>query len=177
LVDAIDNSIARNHPQIAAKLNEIRPLYRNTIILEDLYRSGGINQGNISLERLGKMLLPSPQSVRGAKGQLETLGDLGRELKLRARWETAGDTEGKLSDLARALRTPLNAGASALGARSRAARAIQRSLGEYAEKEPTIIRTGVKVPGNRELTISPSAAAKGAATGTVTRPLNKNEEE
>ena len=177
LVDAIDNSIARNHPQIAAKLNEIRPLYRNTIILEDLYRSGGINQGNISLERLGKMLLPSPQSVRGAKGELETLGDLGRELKLRARWETAGDTEGKLSDLARALRTPLNAGASALGARSRAARAIQRSLGEYAEKEPTIIRTGVKVPGNRELTISPSAAAKGAAAGTATRPLNKNEEE
>lgn len=178
LVDAIDNSIARNHPQIAAKLNEIRPLYRNTIILEDLYRSGGINQGNISLERLGKMLLPSPQSVRGAKGQLETLGDLGRELKLRARWETAGDTEGKLSDLARALKTPLNAGASALGLRSGTARAIQRRLGEAAEAGPKDIPTGVQVPfTQREVVVKPAKAAKGVAAGTATRPLNKPEEE
>lgn len=131
LVDAIDSSVARNHPQIAAKLNELRPLYRNTIILEDLVRNGGIRQGNISLESLGNMLGARKEGVRRVEGELDKLGELGRELKLRARWQTVGDAATESADvLKRALGTALNTGASALGLRSRAARAVQRGLTE-----------------------------------------------
>ena len=52
LIDQIDASVARSHPEVAQTLNVIRPQYRNSIILRDLYNAGGINQGNISLERL-----------------------------------------------------------------------------------------------------------------------------
>lgn len=131
LVDAIDSSVARNHPQIAAKLNELRPLYRNTIILEDLVRNGGIRQGNISLESLGNMLGARKEGVRRVEGELDKLGELGRELKLRARWQTVGDAATESADvLKRALGTALNTGASALGLRSRGARAVQRRLTE-----------------------------------------------
>jgi hypothetical protein len=159
LVDAIDGSVARNHPQIAAKLDELRPLYRNTIILEDLVRNGGIRQGNISLESLGNMLGSRREGVRRVQGQLDQLGELGRELKLRARWQTVGDAATESTDiLKRALGTALNTGASALGLRSRGARAVQRGLNE-APLSP-VTRAGL---------------ASGA--GTATRPLNKNEEE
>jgi hypothetical protein len=159
LVDAIDGSVARNHPQIAAKLDELRPLYRNTIILEDLVRNGGIRQGNISLESLGNMLGARKEGVRRVQGQLDQLGELGRELKLRARWQTVGDAATESTDiLKRALGTALNTGASALGLRSRGARAVQRGLNE-APLSP-VTRAGL---------------ASGA--GTTTRPLNKNEEE
>lgn len=131
LVDAIDSSVARNHPQIAAKLNELRPLYRNTIILEDLVRNGGIRQGNISLESLGNMLGARKEGVRRVEGELDKLGELGRELKLRARWQTVGDAATESADvLKRALGTALNTGAAALGLRSRSARAVQRRLTE-----------------------------------------------
>ena len=159
LVDAIDGSVARNHPQIAAKLDELRPLYRNTIILEDLVRNGGIRQGNISLESLGNMLGARREGVRRVQGQLDQLGELGRELKLRARWQTVGDAATESTDiLKRALGTALNTGASALGLRSRGARAVQRGLNE-APLSP-VTRAGL---------------ASGA--GTTTRPLNKKEEE
>ena len=159
LVDAIDGSVARNHPQIAAKLDELRPLYRNTIILEDLVRNGGIRQGNISLESLGNMLGARREGVRRVQGQLDQLGELGRELKLRARWQTVGDAATESTDiLKRALGTALNTGASALGLRSRGARAVQKGLNE-APLSP-VTRAGVV-----------------SGTGTATRPLNKNEEE
>ena len=176
LVDAIDSSVARNHPQIAAKLNELRPLYRNTIILEDLVRNGGIRQGNISLESLGNMLGARKEGVRRVEGELDKLGELGRELKLRARWQTVGDAATESADiLKRALGTTLNAGAAALGLRSKTARAIQRKLDEAAPKE---IPTGVQVPfTQREVVVKPATAAKGVAAGTATRPLNQNEEE
>lgn len=159
LVDAIDSSVARNHPQIAAKLNELRPLYRNTIILEDLVRNGGIRQGNISLESLGNMLGARKEGVRRVEGELDKLGELGRELKLRARWQTVGDAATESADvLKRALGTALNTGAAALGLRSRSARAVQRRL--------------------TETPLSPvTRAGMTAGAGTATRPLNKNEEE
>jgi hypothetical protein len=176
LVDAIDGSVARNHPQIAAKLDELRPLYRNTIILEDLVRNGGIRQGNISLESLGNMLGARKEGVRRVQGQLDQLGELGRELKLRARWQTVGDAATESTDiLKKALGTALNTGAAALGLRSRYGRAVQRGLNETAPKD---IPTGIRVPfTQREVVVKPGRAAKGAAAGTVTRPLNKNEEE
>ena len=56
LIDIIDDSIARNHPEISKKLEILRPKYRTTIVLEDLTRRNGIRQGNVSLEDLGNML-------------------------------------------------------------------------------------------------------------------------
>lgn len=146
LVDAIDGSVARNHPQIAAKLNELRPLYRNTIILEDLIRNGGIRQGNISLESLGNMLGARKEGVRRVQGELDKLGELGRELKLRARWQSVGDAATESADvLKKALGTTLDYGASALGLRSRGARAVQRGLTE--EPLSATRRAGVAAGG------------------------------
>jgi len=90
LIDTIDDSIARNHPQVAAELNRIRPLYRNTVVLEDLMRSGGITQGNISLERLGNLLGARKEGVRRMGGELDELGRLGRDLRIRSRAESTG---------------------------------------------------------------------------------------
>jgi hypothetical protein len=130
LVDVIDGSIARNHPQIAAKLDIIRPQYRNTVILEDLIRSGGIKGGDISLERLGNLVMGRKGGVRSQR-DLDQLGELGRELQLRARWEKegAGATpgEGFLSEL---LGTTADITGRITGTRSGAARAAQRYLGE-----------------------------------------------
>lgn len=132
LVDVIDGSIARNHPQVAAVLSEIRPLYRNTIILEDLMRSGGIRQGNISLEKLGNMLGGRKSGIRtGERADIDQLGEMGRILQLRARWETEGraatEGEGLLGQL---LGTGADIAGRITGMRSSAARAIQRNLGE-----------------------------------------------
>ena len=126
LVDAIDESIAKYHPEVANKLDVLRPKYRNTIILDDLLRSGGIEGGDVSLERLGNMLRgDAAKSV----GELDRLGVLGRNLRLRARWEGtgAGGTAGE-DILKKALGTTLGGVATATGLRSRPARAVQSLL-------------------------------------------------
>lgn len=125
LVDVIDQSIAKHHPEIAAKLTELRPQYRNSIILEDLYQRGGIKQGNISLDRLGNMLRGQRDVARRTAQDIDNLGELGRELQLRARWETEA-TEPSADILKKALGTTMGGVSSALGLRSRPARAIQR---------------------------------------------------
>ena len=133
-----------------ATLAVLRPQYRNTVILEDLNASGGISGGNISLERLGNMLGGKRDALRRTPQDIDELGEIGRQLRLRARWETKGES-GTLSNrglLARALSTPL---------RSSTARAMQR----FAEKEPT---------GGRRIA---EQAGDIAATGTVVRPLEE----
>jgi hypothetical protein len=132
LVDVIDQSVARNHPQIAATLSELRPLYRNTIILEDLTRSGGIKQGNISLEKLGNMLGGRKSGIRtGERADIDQLGEMGRMLQLRARWETEGRAATAGEDLlGQLLGTGADIAGRITGLRSSAARAIQRQLGE-----------------------------------------------
>lgn len=90
LVDLIDDSIQRNHANIAESLQALRPQYRNTIILEDLMRRNGIRQGNISLEQLGNMLGTQRDAVRRGNMDIDELGRLGRETQFRARWESAG---------------------------------------------------------------------------------------
>jgi hypothetical protein len=158
LIDKIDASIAKNHPDIATKLNELRPKYRNSIILEDLYRQGGIKQGNISLERLGSMLRGKRDVVRKSGADIDDLGELGRELGLRARWETVGSTATGGEDvLKKALGTTLSGVETVTGLRSRPARAIQRSVTSSTKKG--------------------SPVSKVIAAGTVARPLNPKEDE
>jgi hypothetical protein len=128
LVDVIDQSVARNHPEIAEKLTELRPMYRNTVILEDLNRAGGINQGNISLERLGNMLGSRKGGVRtGDRADIDQLGEMGRQLRLRARWEPEGKTASPTEEgLGKILGLGTDLAGTLTGARSRYARALQR---------------------------------------------------
>jgi hypothetical protein len=137
LVDQIDASVARNHPDIAAKLDVIRPQYRNTIILEDLYKQGGIHQGNISLDKLGNMLRTDRSVVRRGEADIDKLGEIGREMQLKALWETTGAKGTPGSDVLKsALGTTLGMGATGLGLRSAPARTLQRKL--TAPSQPRI---------------------------------------
>jgi hypothetical protein len=129
LVDVIDNAVGTFNPAVTAKLSELRPLYRNSIILEDLYRKGGIRQGNISLEMLGDMLRGKRDAVRRTAQDIDELGELGRELRLRARWQEVGAAETPSADvLKKALGTTMGGLASLTGLRSATARKAQRAL-------------------------------------------------
>lgn len=170
LVDVIDASIAKNHSEVATALDVLRPQYRNTIILEDLYKNGGIKQGNISLERLGTMLRGERSVIRGTKSDIDELGKLGRELGLRARWEKTGTApiEGT-QVLGKALGTGasdvLGGVASTAGLRSRPARAVQRF---YSTPATSVTGKVMKAP------MLPGAA--GTAAGTAVRPFQGEEE-
>ena len=163
LVDVIDASIAKNHPEAAAKLAEIRPKYRNSIILEDLYRSNGIDRGDISLERLGNMLKSERSAVRRSPQDIDTLGRLGKENRLRAIWETEGKApieatqalkEGLGIELGRFLGVPL---------RTRPARVVQKAVGGEPGTR-RVVRPGL------------ATAPQTIAAGTAARPLQPEEE-
>jgi len=165
LVDVIDASIAKNHTDVAKALDVIRPQYRNTIILEDLYRSGGIQGGDISLERLGNMMRTDRGVVRRTGQEIDDLAALGRDLKLRAMWESAGGgTTAGEQTLKEALKTTMGVVPTATGLRTRAARGAQR----FYATEPTT-KAGKILKGER----IPGAAA--TAAGTATRPLQSEE--
>ena len=153
LIDTIDASIARNHPDIAKKLSEIRPLYRNSVILEDLIRQKGIRGGDISLEALGNMLGAQKQAVRRVGGELDELGRVGQELQLRSMWQKAG-ADGSLREV---LGTTMGKVAAGAGMRSRPARAVQRTLGEAK-------------PGT-----TAQRLAQATAAGTAVKPLQAEE--
>lgn len=161
LIDIIDGSVARNHPEIAAKLDVIRPQYRNSIVLEDLTRKGGIQQGNISLEKLGDMLGQAKGGVRrGAASELDELGEMGRALKIRARWQPvgAGTTE-ELGGMQKLLGLGTDISALATGTRTRPARAAQRFYAGRPAPESV-----VRIP-------------QATAAGTLARPINPPAEE
>ena len=139
LVDKLDEAVESKNPGLKATLDVLRPKYRNTVILEDLYNSGGIKQGNISLEKLGNQL-GDKAALRRNPQDIDNLGMLGSQLGLKARWEsTGGDipaviekttrTHGPLSAAIRSLGTPL---------RTRQARSAQR----YAQRGSTPQKLG-----------------------------------
>ena len=166
LVDIIDKSVAKSNPQAAAKLAEIRPLYRNTIVLEDLTSQAGIRQGNISLEKLGDMLSARKGGIRQAETRdIDRLGEMGRELGLRARWQTEGKaaTEGQ-DILGKALGTGADFAGKLTGLQTRGGRGAQRF---YATEPTTAAGRFMKTPAPRPV----AGAIAGTATGTATRPL------
>lgn len=157
LIDAVDDSIQRNHPQIADALARLRPQYRNTVILEDLMRRNGIRGGDISLERLGNMLGTQRDAVRRGNMDIDELGRLGREAQMRARWEEAGGmampTAGSNAALTRLTGLPgdiVSAGLLGLP-RSRMARTAQRQL--------------ARMPGMGQSYALPAAQAAGVTAG------------
>jgi hypothetical protein len=139
LVDILDQSVQKNNPAIASALEKLRPQYRNSIILEDLYRKGGIRNGNISLEQLGNMLGGKRDAVRRTASDIDTLGEYGRELGIRGRFEQTG-TKGSTGEdiLKKALGTTLGGLASLTGLRSATARKAQKALSRYADKPLTV---------------------------------------
>lgn len=109
----IDDAISRTNPQLGQKLAETNKQYAATSALRDMIEQGGIQQGNISLEKLGNYLA---QNVYGfgsgtSRHPLLELGTLGRELNIRARWqglEAPSETlSALLSRTGRLLTTPL----------------------------------------------------------------------
>lgn len=157
LVDVIDAAVAAKNPAYRETLDLLRPQYRTSIILEDLYRQGGIQQGNISLERLGNMLRSDPNAVRRTGQEIDQLGRIGRELKLRARWEDVGRAGGAAqSALGKMVGMSADLAGKLTGAESRAARQLQKYM--RGERGGPVTRL-------------PEATA----AGTVTRPLQSEE--
>jgi hypothetical protein len=130
LVNVIDDSVARNNPQAAAVLDVIRPQYRNTILLHELDRRGGLQGGNINLERLGDMLQTQQFTTRRAPTTgLEQLGYLGRELGIRSRGQpTAMRFQEGAEVMPGIVQKGLRGAATVAGTESQMARALQRRL-------------------------------------------------
>jgi hypothetical protein len=166
LIDVVDASIERNHPEIASELESLRPKYRNSIILEDLYKRGGIQQGNISLQKLGEMLRNDRGTVRRTQKDIDELAELGRELQIRARFEKEGSRAGEATD---SLSKALGLGLDVLGAPTRSryvGRPLQRMLPPEKPVQfgPTrFAPTAKKIPA-------------ATAAGTLTRPFKTEEQ-
>jgi len=139
LVDVLDRAVENSNPAMKATLATIRPQYRNTVILEDLYNNGGIKQGNISLERLGNQI-GDKSALRRNPQDIDNLGMLGSQLGLRARWESTGGDVPALIEKTTRTHGPLSTAIRSLGAplRTRQARAAQR----YAQRGSTPQKLG-----------------------------------
>jgi hypothetical protein len=111
------------------------------------------------------MLRTERGAVRKTGQEIDDLAALGRDLKLRAMWESAGGgTTAGEQTLKEALKTTMGVVPAVTGLRSRAARGAQR----FYATEPTT-KAGKILKGQR----IPGAAA--TAAGTATRPLQTEE--
>lgn len=124
-IEKIDANIARNHKDLVKPLEKANREYAATKALEELVEKGGIQGGNISLEKLGNHLA---QNVYGfgsgtARHPLAELGNIGRELKIRGRFEgvetPSGTITGAISKLGQVLNLP---------GRAQFGRSLQRRL-------------------------------------------------
>lgn len=138
-VNKIDQNIARNHKDLIGKLEKTNREYAAAKTLEELVEKGGVQGGNVSLEKLGDHLA---QNVYGfgsgaARHPLSELGTLGRELKIRGRFEGVETPSGAITGLLSKTGQWLN-----LPSRMQAGRAIQRQL----PVEPTGVTGAVTAP-------------------------------
>lgn len=122
-VEKIDNNIARNHPDLFEKLQETNRQYAVTKALEDLNASGGVQGGNLSLEQLGKYLATNVYGFGSGTTShpLYELGQIGKETKLRGRFEGVESGDGLVGGTISKLEQLLN-----LPGRLPLARALQR---------------------------------------------------
>jgi hypothetical protein len=168
LLEGIDQSIARNHPQIFSEIQRLNPLYRNTVNLEQLMQQGGIRQGNVSLDRLGNMLGQRPGSVRYQPTGLDELGQIGRELQLRAIWEPSG----------RAYTPEMAAAGQAAGVRTGAVEALARLSTPFQRTlqrglQPPAQQTSV---GRATEALSRSPATTGTLGGIAARQVQPEQQ-
>lgn len=124
-IEKIDANIARNHSNLVKPLEKANREYAATKALEELVAKGGIQGGNISLEKLGDHLA---QNVYGfgsgtARHPLTELGNLGRELKIRGRFEGVEAGKGVVGETLSKLGQVLN-----IPGRAQFGRTLQRRL-------------------------------------------------
>jgi len=121
LLRAIDDAIEQSNDKLAPRLKQVNRRYSANEALLDLYKKGGIKQGNLSLERLWNVTKDF-----GENHPLYDLGKFGHDVKMRALWEGREEpsTElakylsmGKRATLGLALDSPLG-------------RALQRTISE-----------------------------------------------
>lgn len=124
-VEAIDNAIARNNKDLAAKLAETNRQYAATKTLEEMIEKGNIFQGNISLDKLGDYVAANSYGF-GSGTSMHPLSDLaimGRELGIRGIFEGVQEPASELAQIfSKAGRFVAPA------TRTQAARAIQRGI-------------------------------------------------
>jgi hypothetical protein len=122
-IEKIDANIARNHKDLASKLQETNRQYAVAKALEDLNASGGISQGNVSLEQLGDYLSKNVYGYGSGttKHPLFDLGEIGKGLKIRGRFEGVQSGEGIVGGTLSKLEQLLN-----LPGRLPIARSLQR---------------------------------------------------
>ena len=157
LVDKLDASIARNHPKIAAELKVLRPQYRNTIVLEDLTRKGGIQAGDVSVKQLGELLSNRPETFRTLQPKgLDELGRIGREINLVSRAEKAGVLKPGDQSVVDSLlgKIPELPGVNRM-LRSRGARAAQRALSPAMQSPGTLTPALLTVPETIKRQVKP----------------------
>lgn len=142
LVDLLDDSVARNNPAEAKILNKIRPQYRSTVILSELDRVGGIDGGNISLERLGSLMqTPRYKTRKSPTAGIDELAYLGQELGIAGRSQGARVRTGEdMALLPRSLRDLAAGTMGAAGLQSQLVRGMQRKAA------PTLVRGGTPEP-------------------------------
>ena len=129
----IDGTIARNHPNLAARLTVANPQYRATMTLLDLFEKGGIRRGQISAERLGDWMRTHDPYFRTGRSThpLAQLGEIGNTLGLRGRFE--GTVKGEKEAAQTLMGKAGILGEGVIGLRSQAVRRAQRGeplLGE-----------------------------------------------
>lgn len=87
VIKSIDDSVARNHPAVAAQLKELAPKYQTLLTLDKAAAKGVIDpQGNVSLADLGRMLRTSEDKyVRGTSNHpLQEAGQIGESFGIRS---------------------------------------------------------------------------------------------
>lgn len=124
-IEKIDANIARNHQNLVKPLEKANREYAATKALEELVEKGGIQGGNISLEKLGNHLAQNTYGFGSgtARHPLAELGNIGRELKIRGRFEGVETPSGAITGLLSKAGQWLN-----LPSRTQAGRFVQRRL-------------------------------------------------
>lgn len=122
VITAIDGSVERNHPELAAKLAELNPKYRATVSLSKLRQYGGIDaNGNVSLEKLGTMLRSRGEERNHPLSEAAQLGEV---FGIRGKGETS---------------TVAGVGHNVAGVEDAATKAGMYRLGvQYAERFPPV---------------------------------------
>jgi hypothetical protein len=169
VIGMLDDSIAEQNPKLAKALKIINKQYRATATLDNLQKSGGIQGGDVSADKLGAYLRHHP--FHGTESQKE-LGYHGENTGLLARWERSPTTSLPTGgNLAVRIAKALN-----VSRRTQYARNIQRRLAAKLKANPNgIMSTGDSMEAESLLNqldqepVAPSPAAP-PSTGPLPPP-------
>jgi len=101
MIEALDGMIATQLPKAEQlALEKLRPQYRSAVTLDLLAKRGGVDNGYVSAERLGKLLRSKDYKYTQGKSTnpLSDLGQIGETYNLRSVAEKAETPAGSKSD-------------------------------------------------------------------------------